>query len=207
MSSLEFLSPSRCLPETLASPLARALAGAGFDVVQDLSADGKVEIRGNLDLVEPGEGEELVRLTPRRGLLLVEGDPPEVVERLRAQGLRAYDVSGALAGLAIEGEQLLRRLTDLDLNALPAAGGFARIGAILVRDEGERFRVYFPQELGHYVVQVVLDTAEGLVSRGQTQGAVQPGRGEPPHPGTNGDSVGALDQSGQGQGPDPVENA
>ena len=162
MSSLEFLSSSRCLPETLASPLARALAGVGSDVVRDLSADGKVEIRGDLDLVEPRDGEQLVRLTPRRGLLLVDGDPVEAVERLRALGLRAYDLSGGLAGLAIEGEQLLRRLTDLDLDTLPAAGGFARIGAILVRDEGERFRVYFPQELGHYVAEVVLDAIAGL---------------------------------------------
>ncbi|CAN5170668.1 hypothetical protein BH09ACT13_BH09ACT13_12390 [soil metagenome] len=162
MSSLEFLSPSRCLPETLASPLARALPGVGSDGLGDLSADGKVEVRGDLDLVEPRDGEQLVRLTRRRGLLLVDGDPVEAVEWLRALGLRAYDLSGGLAGLAIEGEQLLRRLTDLDLDALPTAGGFARIGAILVRDEGERFRVYFPQELGHYVAEVVLDTLAGL---------------------------------------------
>jgi hypothetical protein len=74
-------------------------------------------------------------------------------------------VSGALAGLALEGEPLLRRLTDLDLNALPAAGGFARIGAIVIRDEDERFRVYFPQELGHYVAEVVLDALAGLENR------------------------------------------
>lgn len=177
MSSLEFLSPSRCLPEALASPLARALdmvsdtasrnhAGlqrAGVrHRLEDLSLAGKVEIRGDLDLVEPRDGEELVRLTPRRGLLLVEGDPVEPVERVRAQGLLAYDLSGGLAGLAVDGERLLRRLTDLDLDALPAAGGFARIGAILLRDEGERFRIYFPQELGHYVAEVVLDAIAGL---------------------------------------------
>jgi hypothetical protein len=74
-------------------------------------------------------------------------------------------MSGSLAGLGLEGVQLLRRLTDLDLDALPAAGGFARIGAILVRDEGERFRAYFPQELGHYVAEVVLDALAGLENR------------------------------------------
>ena len=31
-----------------------------------------------------------------------------------------------------------------------------------VRDEGERFRIYFPQELGHYVAEVVLDAIAGL---------------------------------------------
>jgi hypothetical protein len=161
VSSLDFLSPSRCAPEALASPLARALASADPDLVRDLSLDGKVEIRGDLDLVDTSPGEQLVRLSPRRGLLLVDGDPASTVERLRGHGVLAYDATAALAGLAIEGEQLLRRLTDLDLDALPAAGGFARIGAILLRD-GERFRVYFPQELGHYVAEAVLDAIAGL---------------------------------------------
>jgi hypothetical protein len=164
MTTLGFLSPSRCAEGTLASPLGRALAGIDPDIVRDLSLDGKVEIRGDLDLVRLDDGEELVRLTPRRGLLLAEGDPADVVERLRAAGLRAYDVTGGLAGLALEGERLLRRLTDLDLDALPAAGGFARVSAVLLRDEGDRFRAYFPQELGHYVAEFVLDQIAGLAN-------------------------------------------
>ena len=72
----------------------------------------------------------------------------------------------SLTGLGLEGERLLRRLTDLDLDELPAAGGFARIGAIVVRDEGERFRAFFPQELGHYVAEVVLDAIAGLANEG-----------------------------------------
>ena len=129
--------------------------------MRDLSADGKVEVRGDLALFEVGEGEELVRLTPRRGLLLTD-DPLEAVGRARGGGLRAYDMTGGLAGLAFEGETLFRRLTDLDPDALPTAGGFARIAAVLVRDEGERFRAYFPQELGHYVAEVVLDMLAGV---------------------------------------------
>jgi hypothetical protein len=161
VSHLAFLSPARCDPEALASPLQRALAGVDPEAVRDLSLDGKVEIRGDLDLVRLVDGEELVRLTPRRGLLLTQ-DPAEAIERLRTAGLRAYDVTGALAGLAFVGEKLLRRLTDLDPHALPAAGGFARVNAILVRDEGERFRAYFAQELGHYVAEFVLDQIAGL---------------------------------------------
>jgi hypothetical protein len=162
MTTLGFLSPSRCAEDTLASPLARALAGIDPDTLRDLSLDGKVEIRGDLDLARLDDGEELVWLTPRRGLLLAEGDPADAVERLRAAGLRAYDVTGGLAGLALEGERLLRRLTDLGLDALPAAGGFARVSAVLLRDEGDRFRAYFPQELGHYVAEFVLDQIAGL---------------------------------------------
>ena len=74
----------------------------------------------------------------------------------------AYDASGALAGLALEGEQLMRRLTDLDLDDLPAAGPFARVSALVLRDEGERFRVYVPQELGHDTALAVLDAIAGL---------------------------------------------
>ena len=160
MNTLDFLSPARCEPETLASPLARALAGAP-ESLRDLSADGKVELRGDLALLALEDGEELVRLTPRRGLLLTD-DPLGAVERAREDGLRAYDMTGALAGLAFEGERLFRRLTDLDPVALPTAGGFARASAILVGDDGERFRAYVPQELGHYVAEVVLDSLAGL---------------------------------------------
>ena len=162
MSTLAFLSPSSCEPGTLASPLARALDGAEREAVRDLSFEGKVELRGDLALVRPGAEEELVRLSPRRGLLLTAGDPAAAVERLRAAGVLAYDVSGALAGLEIEGEQLLRRLTDLDLERLPAAGPFAQVTAVVLRDEAERFRVYVPQELGHYVAEAVLDAMAGL---------------------------------------------
>jgi hypothetical protein len=158
VSVLDFLSPSRCAEGTTSSPLRRALA----DGVEDLSFDGKLELRGDLDLVRPEAGEELVRLSPRRGFLLTRHDPADAATRVRAQGLLAYDVSGGWAGLALEGERLMRRLTDLDLDKLPAAGPFARVTAIVLRDEGERFRVYVPQELGHDAAVAVLDAARSL---------------------------------------------
>jgi hypothetical protein len=84
------------------------------------------------------------------------------VERLRGDGVLAYDATGALAGLAVTGERAMRRLTDLDLHALPAAGPFAHVPAVVLRDGGERFRVYVAQELGHYVAECVLDALAGL---------------------------------------------
>lgn len=162
MSALDFLSPSRCEAGTLASPLARALAGVEPALVEDLSLVGKVEIRGALERVEPVEGEELVRLSPRRGFLLTSGDPLEAVARLRAVGVLAYDVTGGYAGFAVRGEDVMRRLTDLDLERLPAAGPlFLRVPAIVLRDD-ERFRVYVAQELAHDVVVAVLDAMAGL---------------------------------------------
>ena len=160
--SLAFLSPSSTATDLLTSPLERTLDGVDPEVVRDLSLQGKIELRGSLDVVEPAEGEELIRLSPCRGYLLVEDDPVEVVERIRGDGVRAYDATATLGGLAFEGERVARRLTDLDLDRLPAAGMFAKIGALLVRDEGERFRVYVPQELGHYVAECVLDALAGL---------------------------------------------
>ena len=159
--TLDFLSPSLCDPDVLASPLARALAAIDNGKVGDLSLQGKIELRGDVDGVRAGLGEELIRFSPRRALLLVDGDAVPVLERLRDEDLYAYDSTAALAGLAFEGETVARRLTDLDLDRLPAAGSFAKIGAVLIRDDGERFRVYFPQELGHYVAEVVLDAIEG----------------------------------------------
>jgi hypothetical protein len=158
--TLGFLSPSRCLPGTLASPLRRALEGVGPALVEDLWSDGKVEVRGDLDRVRSLPGERLVRLSPRRGLLLTNEDPAGVVERLRGEDVLAYDATGALAGLAVTGERAMRRLTDLDLDALPAAGPFAHVPAVVLRDGGERFLVYVAQELGHCVAEAVLDALE-----------------------------------------------
>ena len=160
MSLLDFLSPSRCAAgdDDLAAAGARSKARG---VERSLGREGKVELRGDLDLVVDVEG-ELVRLSPRRGFLFTDEDPADVVERIRGQGVLAYDATGALAGFAVEGEQLMRRLTDLDLDGLPAAGPFARVPALVLRDGGERFRVYVAQELGHDVALAVLDAAEGL---------------------------------------------
>lgn len=162
MSALGFLSPAACPRETLASPLRRAFDGVDPEVVRDLSLEGIVELRGDVERVTPLAGEELVRLSPRRGFLFTGGDPVEAVERLREQGVLAYDATGALAGMAITGERVLRRLTDLDLDRLPAAGPFARVTAIVLRDGGDRFRVYVAQELGHYVAEALLDAIRGL---------------------------------------------
>jgi sarcosine oxidase gamma subunit len=67
-----------------------------------------------------------------------------------------------LAGLQVHGEALMRRLTELDLDELPAVGAVAHVQAYVIRDGGETFRLFFPQEYGDYLAEVVIDTAEGL---------------------------------------------
>jgi hypothetical protein len=160
--TLDFLSPTRCPDEAITSPLRRALEGADPSAVRDLSLEGVVELRGDVDAVPIRGEEELVRLSPGRAFLFSGDDPLDVVARARAAGALAYDATGALAGLAIANEQVLRRLTDLDLATIPSAGPFARVPALFRRGPDGWFHVYVQQELGHYVAEAVLDAIAGL---------------------------------------------
>jgi hypothetical protein len=160
VSELAFLSPDRARSEDLfaprfASPLARALAGTTS--VRDLSQLGKIEVRADVDTIDVDA--EVVRITPTRALVLC---PYERCAELRATlPGTVIDMTGALAGLELEGERAMRRLTDLDLEALPAAGKVAEVSALVLRD-GPRFRIFFPQEFAHYLGEVVLDVLEGI---------------------------------------------
>ncbi len=157
-----FLSPARCTEGTTTSPLRRALEGADPGAVRDLSLEGIVEIRGDADAVMLGAGEDLLRLSPRRAFLFTDADPVDAVERVRATGPLAFDATGAYAGIAIASEQVVRRLTDLDFDAIPTAGPFAHVTALFRRGADGWFHVYVHQELGHYVAEAVLDAIAGL---------------------------------------------
>jgi hypothetical protein len=136
VSSLAFLSPG---------------AHAGAEI-------GKVELRGDLAAFD---AERSVRLTPRRAVVLCD-DAPALVARARAAGLRAYDLTGALTEIPIEGDALLRRLTDVEITA-PTAAPVARGVPALVFPAGEeRYVLYVPQELARYVAEVVRDLQTGL---------------------------------------------
>ena len=56
----------------------------------------------------------------------------------------------------------MRRLTDLDLGALPSVGALAHVRALVQQHDEERYRIWFPQEYSDYVAEVVLDAWEGL---------------------------------------------
>jgi hypothetical protein len=154
VTRLSFLSPDECdAGVKIVSPL-RKVDGDAFT---DVSALGKLEVRGG----QLPDG--AIPLGPNRGLVVRDGDMRVMRDRLVQQGYRVYDQTGALAALEVEGEDLMRRLTELDLEALPAIGAVARgTPALIERRGGERFRLFVPQELGHYVAEVVLDLAEGL---------------------------------------------
>jgi hypothetical protein len=159
VNELAFLSPGRASAEAVwRSPLERALREAPAEI-SDLSLTGKIEIRG--DLPRSVRGGELVRITQTRGLVLCDFTKTvDLLESLSADYL-AIDVSASLAGLSVRGEQLMRRLTDLDLDALPAAGSVAHIQALVTRD-GDSFALWFGQEYADYLAEVVIDAWEGL---------------------------------------------
>ena len=147
MTSLDFMSP---VAAVAVSPLRHV------DGVVDVSHLGKLEVRG-------GVPKGAIPIGPDRALVVVEGDARAERERLLAEGYRVYDMTAALAALEIEGEALLRRLTELDLEALPAVGSILRgTPAVIERRGGDRFRLFVPQELGQFVAETVVDLAAGL---------------------------------------------
>jgi sarcosine oxidase gamma subunit len=162
---LAFLSPDQADPVAVwRSPLERALAGADTSLgIRDVSRTGKIEVRGDIaELVV--EGTDAVWITPHRALVICDYEEVAEIRRRLSEQFVAIDVTGALAGLEVRGEALMRRLTDLDLDNLPAAGPVARVQAVVMRDANETFRFFFSQEYGHYVAEVVIDAAEGLRS-------------------------------------------
>jgi hypothetical protein len=159
MSDLAFLSPGRAsLEATWHSPLERALRKAPSEI-SDISQTGKIEVRG--DLPKSVKGGELVRITPNRALVLCDFTKTiDLLEKLSGD-LFAIDVSASLAGLSVRGEAVMRRITDLDLDALPAAGAVSHVQAIVTRD-GDSFALWFAQEYSDYLAEVVIDAYEGL---------------------------------------------
>jgi sarcosine oxidase gamma subunit len=152
VNRLAFLSPHEAEVAGV-SPLRHVLGPAFTDV----SHLGKLEVRGEVDALDA------IPLGPGRALVVLEGDALVARDRLVDQGYRVYDMTAALAALEVEGEELMRRLTELDLDALPAIGSIARgTTALIERRGGERFRLFVPQELGQFVAEVVTDMARGL---------------------------------------------
>jgi sarcosine oxidase gamma subunit len=160
MSDLAFLSPDRATSEAKArSPLERALVGAPDDL-EDLSlATAVLDVRGPVETVEDGE---VIRLTPARALVLCDAERTAELRQELQRRFLTIDMSAGWAGLRVRGPTLLRRVTDLDLDELPAVGSLAHVQALVLRDDEETFRVFVPQEYGHYAAEVILDALEGL---------------------------------------------
>ena len=158
MSDLAFLSPDAAQANGFAprpvSPLARALAGSEF---VDLSLRGKLEVRGPVEDIDVDA--DVIPITPKRALVVCDPGRTGTL-RARLPGT-VVDVTAALAGIEVEGEPLMRRITDLALDRLPAAGKVADVPALVTRRD-DRFRIFFPQEFGDSVVATIRDAQDGL---------------------------------------------
>jgi hypothetical protein len=151
VTRLAFLSPHEADLEPV-SPV-RATAEPAYT---DVSGLGKLEVRGS---APPGA----LPIGPGRSLYVIDGDVRPERDRLVRAGSSVYDQTAALAAFEISGEDLLRRLTELDPETLPAIGSIARgTPAVIERLDGERFRLFVPQELGQFVGDVIADLARGL---------------------------------------------
>ena len=158
---LAFLSPDKATPEAVwRSPLERALREAPAEI-SDISLTGKLDVRGDVSSLR-SRALEIIRLTPERALVLCDFTKTGEIRAKLSERFFVVDMSAVLAGLQLRGASLMRRLTELDLDELPAVGAVAHVQAYVIRDGGETFRVFFPQEYGHYLAEVVIDAAEGL---------------------------------------------
>ena len=77
----------------------------------------------------------------------------------------ALGPAAGVAGIELEGQnvsRLLRRLTDLDLDALPTIGAVAHVRTFVVKEAGSRYRLWFPQEYSEYMAEILIDAVEGI---------------------------------------------
>jgi hypothetical protein len=104
----------------------------------------------------------LASLPPRAGSLALRDVTFEAAPE--AGGLRLGPYDAGFAGLELTGdaaEQVLRRLTDLDLDALPLIGPVARVRTLVV-STGGGFRLFVAREHAEYLAECVVDAAEGV---------------------------------------------
>jgi sarcosine oxidase gamma subunit len=143
------------------SPLAQGIGHAPAGVVDLSLALGKLEVyRAGASLAVAGA--EVVPIAPGRFLILCPYEQTaEIRTALVVRGLFVVDRTGTLGALQLEGEQALRRLTDLDLDRLPAVGPVAHVRTVVLRD-GDRFRLFFPQECGDSLLEAVGDALAGV---------------------------------------------
>jgi hypothetical protein len=101
----------------------------------------------------------------RRALASAPSTIRDVTALVDERAVEALGPAPGIAGIEIESpgaERLLHRLTDLDLDALPAVGAAARVRTLIVRESPQRYRLWFPQEYADYLAAVVIDVWRGL---------------------------------------------
>lgn len=190
MNSLAFLSPDQARSDLgfspeLTSPMDRHQRehGATFEVrdgwrvpvsipgeeehlryvgIADLSHLGKTEVSGNVPDAVVGDT-VWHRITADKAIVLCPfAQTAAVRARLAEAGGNVLDVTGMYGVMALVGPEaptVMRRMSHL--HRYPATGDVSHVTAhVLERDGG--FWIVFPQENGHYLWEVAVDTAEPL---------------------------------------------
>ena len=124
--------------------------------IADLSHLGKLDVRPAPPDVA---GTTTYRMSPRRALVLF---PTEARARVENGLPPAVDVTAAYAVLAVTGPEaraLLGRLTHL--HDFPCGGEVAHVTAHVL-PSGDGYRLVVAQELGLYLAEVALESAEAL---------------------------------------------
>jgi hypothetical protein len=89
----------------------------------------------------------------------------DLTPRVGGRDLSALGHAAGIAGLELTGDRAaraMRRITDLDLDRLPALGPVARVRALVDRPAEDCFELWFAQEYADYVAAVVIDAWVGL---------------------------------------------
>ena len=124
--------------------------------IADLSHLGKLDVRPAPPDID---GATTYRLSPRRALVLF---PTEARARVENGLPPAVDVTAAYAVLGVTGPEaraLLGRLTHL--HDFPCGGEVAHVTAHVL-PSGDGYRLVVAQELGLYLAEVALESAEAL---------------------------------------------
>ena len=89
----------------------------------------------------------------------------DVTAEAVGEDVSAIGPAAGVAGLELTGPDaaaVLRRLTDVDLERLPAVAPVARVRALVQRPATDRFRIWVPQEYAHHVAAAAIDAWSGV---------------------------------------------
>jgi heterotetrameric sarcosine oxidase gamma subunit len=142
--------------------------------VVDITARGKIDIRGNVGASLSAAGDSLVaHISPDWAMVLTEPGGEEVLTTKLAASADEHemvtDATHAYAGYALVGPKLadlLSRTTAWDpatLEAGQATGAaIAEIRGVMLRRDDSTLEVYVSSEFGRYAWETLLSVARGL---------------------------------------------
>ncbi len=162
------------IPSSYGDGSAEAEFLAGSVAVVDITARGKIDIRGKVGASLTAAGDSLVaRISPDWAMVLTEPGGEEILTTKLAASAdereMVTDATHAYAGYALVGPklaELLSRTTAWDPATLvpgqATGASIAEIRGVMVRRDDATMEVYVSSEFGRYAWEVLLSAAQGL---------------------------------------------